>query len=297
MNVGYIGLGVMGGALAQRLQLSRNLHVYDLNKDAIDVLVQDGATDAQSPKDVAATCEIILLCLPKSAHVREVIFGKDGLAESLKPGTIVVDQTSGDPNETRAMAAELAEHGVHMVDAPVSGGTAGAKAGTIAIMVGGEEAHLETVKPILHQISPNVFHCGAIGAGQVMKLINNMVSSSIRMATLEGVAMGVRNGLDLETMTEVLNSGGAKSKVSENLLPALARGEPDSFFFMSLMLKDLNLATQLGIDSGVPVTYGQMTRAMLQTGCNIFGSEANYFDVTRLVAMQAGIEFPSKDTE
>ena len=244
MKIGYVGLGVMGAALAQRLVLSRHIDVFDLREDAVKSLVASGATAAASPAVLARGCDVVLLCLPRSSDVRTAIFGKDGLAEGLKPGSTVVDQTSGDPNETRRMAAELAERGIHMIDAPVSGGAAGAKAGAIAIMVGGEEAQIARVRPIFTDISPNVFVCGDIGAGQVMKLINNMVSSTIRFVTLEGVAMGIRNGLDLQTMTDVLNSGGARSKASESLLPAVVRGEPDSFFLLSLMLKDLNLAIQ-----------------------------------------------------
>lgn len=297
MNIGYIGLGVMGGALARRLQLSRPLHVFDLNAEAVASLVADGATAAASPAALAAACDVVMLCLPRSSNVQAAIFGEGGLAEGLKPGSIVIDQTSGDPGETRRMAADLAARGIHMIDAPVSGGAAGAEAGTIAIMVGGEAEHIGRVRRVLEDISPNVFVCGGIGAGQVMKLINNMVSATIRFVTLEGVAMGVRNGLDLQTMTDVLNSGGARNKASERLLPSVMRGEPDSFFLLSLMLKDLNLATRLAVDSGVPLQFGQVTRAMLQTASNAFGPEANYFDITRLVASQAGIAFPHADGE
>lgn len=292
MEIGYIGLGAMGGALAERLLLSRPLQVFDLNPDAVSTLVSAGATSAGSPAKLGAACDVVLLCLPKSAHVREVLFGDEGLAEGLKPGALVVDQTSGDPTETRKMAAELAERGIHMIDAPVSGGAAGAKAGTIAIMVGGEAAQIERAHPILADISPNVFVCGGIAAGQVMKLINNMVSSTIRFATLEGAAMGIKNGLDLQVITDVLNSGGAKSKASDSLLPAVIRGEPDAFFYLNLMLKDVNLAAQLAIDSGVPSPYGHLTRAMLQTASNAYGPEANYYDITKLVAAQAGITLP-----
>lgn len=285
----------MGGALAQRLSLSRSLQVFDLNAEAVAALVASGAKAAESPAALGAACDVVFLCLPKSAHVRSVLFGEDGLAEGLKPGAVVVDQTSGDPTETRRMAEELAGRGIHLVDAPVSGGAAGARAGTIAIMVGGPAEQVARVQPIFAEISPNVFVCGEIGAGQVMKLINNMVSSTIRFVTLEGVAMGIKNGLDLQVMTDVLNSGGARSKASESLLPAVIKGAPDSFFYLALMLKDVNLATQLAIDSGVPAPYGQMTRGLLQTASNAYGPDANYYDITRLVAAQAGISFPRSE--
>ena len=134
MELGYIGLGAMGGALARRLMLSHKLRVYDLQPDVVSDFAENGAIPAQSPVAMARECDVVLLCLPRSADVREAIFGEGGLIEGLEPGKIVIDQTSGDPDETRAMAAELAEKGITMVDAPVSGGPAGAHAGTIAII-------------------------------------------------------------------------------------------------------------------------------------------------------------------
>ena len=293
MQVGYIGLGVMGSALARRLSLSRPLHVFDLNANALTSLVGAGARAASSPAALAAESDTVMLCLPRSSDVRIALFGEDGVVRGLKPGAIIIDQTSGDPGETRKMAAELSNHDIHLIDAPVSGGAQGAEAGTIAIMVGGDDEQVLRVRPILEEISPNIFHCGGVGSGQVMKLVNNTISASNRFVMLEAVAMGVRNGLDIHTMADVLNSGGARSRASESLLPAIARGEPDSFFLLSLMLKDLNLSTQLAIETGVPLQFGQLTRSMLQMALNAFGPEANYFDISKLVAAQAGIRFKS----
>lgn len=295
MQVGYIGLGVMGGALARRLLLARPVTVFDLDAAAVAGLTEAGATAAGSLPDLASTCDVLLLCLPRSADVRAVIFGDGGLAEGLTPDTIIVDQTSGDPAETRAMAAELAEQGVHMVDAPVSGGVAGAEAGTIAIMCGGPAETLARVRPVFEDISPSIFTCGEIGAGQVMKLINNMISTCNRLAMLEGVAMGRRNGLDTAVMAEVLNAGGARSKASENMLPAVAKGEPDSFFLLELMLKDLSLATTLATTSGVPLQFGQLARGMLQAASNRLGPGTNLFEIADHVAAEAGTSFKPGD--
>ena len=137
MELGYVGLGAMGGALARRLMLSHKLRVLDLRLEAVAEYAENGAIPAQDGTSLARESDIVLLCLPRSADVREAIFGAGGLAEGLSPGKIVVDQTSGNPDDTRAMAAELAEQGITLIDAPVSGGPAGADAGTIAIMVGG----------------------------------------------------------------------------------------------------------------------------------------------------------------
>ena len=137
MELGYVGLGAMGGALARRLMLSHKLRVLDLRPEVVAAFAENGAIPAQDGASLARESDILLLCLPRSADVREAIFGAGGLAEGLSPGKVVVDQTSGNPDDTRAMAAELAEQGITLIDAPVSGGPAGADAGTIAIMVGG----------------------------------------------------------------------------------------------------------------------------------------------------------------
>lgn len=290
-SVGYIGLGVMGGALARRLLTARVLTVFDLNAEAVAGLVEAGATPAESAADLAARCDVVFLCLPKSEHVEAVLFGAGGLAGQLREGSVVVDQTSGDPEVTRSLAERLAERGIGMVDAPVSGGAKGAAAGTITIMTGGAEADLAKVRPILEQISPNIFACGEIGAGQVMKLINNTISLCNRFAMLEGVALGMRNGLDLSVMADVLNSGGAKSKASENMLPGLVKGEPNSFFQMALMLKDLNLASGLAVSCGVPMQFGQLARGMLQAATHAYGEDANLFEISDYVARESGTSF------
>lgn len=290
MEVGYIGLGSMGGALARRLLVSRGLRVFDLKQELVAQFKGAGATPATSAAELARNCDVIILCLPRSANVRAAIFGKDGLAEGLAPGKIVVDQTSGDPSETRRIAAELADRGVHMIDAPVSGGPKGAEAGTIAIMVGGGESVYAAVTPILEQISPNHTYCGPVGAGQVIKLINNTVSTCNRIALLEGVAVGLKNGISMDTMVTVLNAGGARSRTSENLLPLLARGAPVTKFALALMLKDVNLAAQLAMESGAPLQFGQLARGVLQSASNLFGPDANLDDrLAEFVGSQAGV--------
>ncbi|MCE5975210.1 NAD(P)-dependent oxidoreductase [Sinirhodobacter sp. WL0062] len=291
MKVGYVGLGVMGGAIARRLMLSRELQVFDLSENRVADFVANGATAAARLAEMARDCDVVMLCLPRSANVRAAIFAPGGLAEGLSPGKIVVDQTSGDPNDTRSMAGELAKRGVAMLDAPVSGGARGAASGTIAIMAGGTEEDYRRVAPVFDQIGPNHTYCGAIGAGQVLKLLNNTISTCNRFALLEAVAVGVKNGNSMDVMVDVLNAGGARSKSSETMLPALAKGVPNAKFALSLMLKDLNLAAQLAIDSGAPLQFGQLARGMLQAASNSFGPDANIDDIADLVADQAGIRF------
>lgn len=283
MEIGYVGLGAMGGALARRLMLSQKLHVLDLRPDVVQGFTDKGAIPAQNGAALARTCDTVLLCLPRSANVREAIFGPGGLAEGLEPGKILVDQTSGDPDETRAMAAELAERGVTLIDAPVSGGPAGADAGTIAIMVGGPMEAFEKVRPVLESISPNVMHCGDTGNGHVVKLVNNTIAACNRLAMYEAVAMGRKYGLSLQTMSDVINKSSGRSGATERTLPAMLEGKQASNFAIGLMLKDVSLATKLGNNCGAPMMLANIARGMLQAGTYELGEGANLDDITRQI--------------
>tara|TARA_Y100001934_G_scaffold283896_1_gene409289 strand:+ start:452 stop:1276 length:825 start_codon:yes stop_codon:yes gene_type:complete len=271
--------------------LSHKLRVLDLRPEVITEFTDNGAIPAQDGASLARECDIILLCLPRSADVREAIFGPGGLAEGLDSGKIIIDQTSGNPDETRAMAAELAEKGITMIDAPVSGGPAGADAGTIAIMVGGSAEIFGKVKPYLESISPNVMHCGDIGNGHVVKLVNNTMAACNRLAMLEAVAMGRKYGLSLEVMNDVINKSSGRSGASERGLPAMIEGVPSSNFAMALMLKDVTLATQLGINCGAPMLLHNIARGMLQNGLHLCGPEANTDDTAELVEAMADMKF------
>lgn len=291
MKVGYIGLGILGGAIVRRLALSRPVAVFDLNPALVAQQVAAGAVAASGAQDLAASCDVIMLCVPRSENVSQILFGEGGIAEMLKPGQIVIDQTSGDPNVTQALAVRLAERDVVMLDAPVSGGAAGAAQGTLAIMVGGPRDTYDAVTPIFEDISPNHTHCGDIGAGQVLKLLNNTMSTCNRIAMLEALAVGVKNGLTLDVMNRVLNAGGARSAPTERLLPRMVEGGFEATFALALMLKDLNLATSLAVASGAPFQSGQLARGLLQTASNHFGPDANLDDIIELIADQAGTSF------
>lgn len=265
MEIGYIGLGSMGGALAQRLQLSRSLRVYDRDPAVVDQLVAAGASAADSAASLASSSDVVFLCLPTSDHVRSVLFGDDGIAESLRPGSMVVDQTTGDPLATRAFAERLAERDVHLVDAPVSGGIAGARAGTIAIMVGADEERFARVREILHDISPHVFHAGGIGNGQVVKLVNNLLSHSQRILSLEALALAEKNGVDPRTAHEILVSGGGSNAFLEKSFgPRVMHGDLNPGFTLGLAHKDVRLATDLARVSGVPSFFGGLARELYQ---------------------------------
>lgn len=294
MKIGYIGLGAMGGALAGRLLPAHQLVVWDLNGAAVAAFEKRGAKAAPTAADLARECDVVLLCLPRSADVRKLVFGAGGLAEGLTPGKLVIDQTSGVPGETRAIAEKLAQRGVAMIDAPVSGGVAGAAGGTISIMASGTDADYERALPVLTAISPNVFRCGSrVGDGQAMKLVNNVLSAGQRLATLEIVAVGRKMGLSLAAIVDVVNKGSGRNRTTRLMLQNMVDGKPSaSSFAMSLMLKDMNQAVQLGMDGGVPTTVTSAVRSLLQIGVGTRGEKAQLEEMLEVIEQQAGTRIP-----
>ncbi|UVH60549.1 NAD(P)-dependent oxidoreductase [Variovorax paradoxus] len=289
LSVGYIGLGAMGGALAQRLAASYKLHVWDMNREAAQRFEALGAIVPASALDLARQCSVILLCLPRSADVRRLIFGPGGLLEGLAPGTIIIDQTSGIPEETREIARQLQIHDVAMLDAPVAGGVAAAQEGRITMMLSGPAAACEKVLPILQVISPTIVRCGErLGDGQAIKAVNNVMNAACRLATLEVVAMGCKLGLSLASMTEAINQSTGRSRISQNALPALVEGRPSSDFALPLMIKDVDQAIALGRQAGAPMPIAGLTRALLQIGANTVGPTARLEDMIDVIASMAG---------
>jgi 3-hydroxyisobutyrate dehydrogenase len=274
MNIGYVGLGNMGGALARRLQLTHPLSIYDLNAAAVAQMVENGARGCATLRELAESCDVILMCLPTSAHVRAAIFGPEGLSAGLRRGTLLVDQTTGEPHVTRAMAAELAASGVALIDAPVSGGAAGAAAGTIAIMIGAAPEEFARVQPVLAAISSNLFHAGGVGAGQVMKLVNNHLSGAQRLLSMEAMALAVKNGIAPERAREILVSGGARNAFLEKQAPQIIKGNLDVGFTLALMHKDMRQACDLGSASGVPLFFGNLAREVYQMCISERGGDA-----------------------
>ena len=288
MNIGYVGLGNMGGALARRLQLSHSLRVFDLNPAAVADMVERGATACSSLRELGAACDVVLLCLPTSNHVRQAIFGADGLAEGLRSGALVVDQSTGDPNATRAMAAELKAKGIALVDAPVSGGKTGAEAGTIAIMVGAGPDEHARVAPVLAAISSQVFHAGDIGAGQVIKLVNNLISGAQRLLSMEGMALAAKNGVDPQKALDILVAGGARNVFLEKFMAPIIKGNVAVGFTLALMHKDVRLACDLGAASGVPMFFGNLAREFLQLCMSQRGPDAEVHSSAMVFDQLAG---------
>jgi 3-hydroxyisobutyrate dehydrogenase len=223
---------------------------------------------------LAARCDVIFLCLPSSDTVRATLFSEGGLAAACGPGTLVVDQTTGDPTVTRDSAAQLAQSGVELIDAPVSGGPFGADAGTIAIMVGAEPEQFDRIEPILRVISSNVFHAGALGAGQVIKIVNNLMAGGHRALTIEALALAVKSGVDAHKAYEVIMASSGRNFFVETFVESILAGQLGSGFTLSLMHKDMRLACQLGTDAEVPLFFANVAKEFYQVCINELGGGA-----------------------
>jgi len=283
VRLGYIGLGNMGGALAARLAPGGDVYAFDMNAEAVAAQVSLGAAAAPDLRSVAKECDVIFLCLPTSAHVRQVIFGPDGLSGDLRPGTVIIDQTSGDPRETRQINDELASLGVDLVDAPVSGGPVRAAEGTIAIMVGCADEQYARVQTLLHRISPNVCRAGELGSGHAVKLVNNLVSGIIRWATLEGVALAAKLGVCPQSAVEIMSAGGARNDWMAAVMgPQILNGNLANGFSIGLAHKDLKVACELADAASVPLLLGNLTREIYRMCVNEWGYDTKV-DATALM--------------
>jgi 3-hydroxyisobutyrate dehydrogenase len=281
MRLGYVGLGNMGGALARRLMLKHKLTVFDARTQVVQAFAKDGAQPAKSAAEVAKQSDLVLLCLPTSNEVRDAVFGPGGVAEGIAKGGVVADMTTGDPLATRELAKQAEAGGFTLVDAPVSGGPQGATGGTIAIMVGAPASVFEKIKEPLLSISPNVVHCGEVGAGHVAKLCNNMLAAICRTATFEAMSLAVKNGLDPKVAVQVLQKGSGRNYATDITFPRnIVTGDLDQGFTLGLMHKDVRLATQLGTDSGVPLFIGNLVRETFQALIGEHGKDADINQMT-----------------
>ena len=210
MRVGFIGVGTMGGPMAANLiRAGHALTVYDVVPAAMEALVGQGARTAGSPREAAAAGETVISMLPASRHVVAAMFGPDGAIEGLRPGATLIDMSTIDPGTTRRVAEAVGAKGARMLDAPVSGSSTGATAGTLTIMVGGDLATLNGQRDLLGAMGTNVIHCGPIGMGETVKLANNLVSGVTMAAVAEAFALGVKAGADPRILFEVLSKSSA----------------------------------------------------------------------------------------
>ncbi len=253
--IGVVGVGRMGAPMAMNLQRAGyGVVVWDANPKAVRQFDgQDGIAPARSLADMARSCRIILTVLPSSKEVEAVLLGKDGLGPHLLPGSVIIDHTTADPASTKRAAKALQAKRVHLLDAAMSGGVAGAKAGTLTLMVGGDEGVSDTCRPILEAVGKGIFYLGASGSGHAMKLLHNLCSMTVFLATCEAVHLGLRWGFSLKQVVDVLQSGNARSYATEVRFPRyIIPGTFNSGADVALFYKDITLALKLAKDLKVP---------------------------------------------
>ncbi len=290
MEVGYVLCGDLGAAEAQILTRSYPARLWDRGRRSPATLGAGAVAVVTNGATLARACDVIFVRLPHSSDVRAAISGSDGLMGGLSPGKIVVDRTSGDPDQTRAMASELSAVGVALVDAPASGDWDPGDASGPGIVLSGSPDACDTVRPLLEKISPHVLYCGQPGNSQVLDLMIKTMSACTQLATLEIAAMGRKFGLGTETMAEVISKGSGRNRTSQVLLPAIAAGTAVSRFPMPEMLEALTLSTRMGASRGVPMFTAHIARGLLQAGVHRFGEHAVMDDTIELIEGMANIE-------
>ncbi len=290
MKAGFIGLGMMGGPMCRNLVKKGNpALVFDLKPDAMARVRSSGVTEAKSVKEVAAQSDVVFLSLPMPKDVEAVVLGPDGIAAHAKKGTIIVDMSTNAPAVVQRLAKELAQKGITFLDGPVSGGVDGAEAATLAIMVGGDKAAFDKVKPMLECMGKNVFHLGAIGTGSVAKLCNNMVSFCNLAVASEAVMLAKRAGLDPQIMVNVMTASSGASNSLKRVDRKAIHGDFKQEFALNLAYKDLTMALELGRETETPLAYGSYTYTLMQK------ARANGRGLEDVSTLMRDIEEPVKE--
>lgn len=264
MKIGFIGLGIMGRPMAKNLlKAGHELVVFDFNKKAVADLVSNGAASAETGKELASQCDVVITMVPNSPHVRAAVLGENGVAEGAKPGTVIIDMSSIDPTESRAIGAELEKLGIDMLDAPVSGGEPKAIDGTLSVMVGGKKDLFDKYYDMLMVMAGSVVYVGELGAGNVAKLANQIVVAVNIAAVSEALTFAKKAGTDPELVYQAIRGGLAGSTVMDAKAPMMLNRNFKPGFRIELHIKDLNNALNAAhnVSSPVPLT-GQLMEIM-----------------------------------
>ncbi len=286
-RIGFIGLGIMGSGMARNLLTKGHaLCVWNRSPERLAPILEAGATAAESPAALAARSDLVMICVSDTPDVEQVALGPGGVLEGLSPGSLVVDHSSISPRATRRLAEAAAAEGAHWLDAPVSGGSEGAARGTLSIMVGGDPAQLDRARPYLEAYGTTITHVGLSGAGQIAKIVNQILVVVTQQGVGEALLLAQAGGLDLNTAIDAVKGGAAGSWMLANRGPQMARRDWRPGFTIDLQQKDLRLALDAANELGVPVPATalvfQLYRGLQQQG---LGQEGNHALVKALEQM------------
>jgi len=291
MIAGFIGLGTMGAPMARNiLAKGHELVVFDVVPQSMSSVTLAGARAAASPRDVAQRADFIITMLPDSPDVERVAAGPDGILAGIRAGSVYIDMSTIDPATTRRIGAQVRAKGAEMIDSPVGKTADAAVAGTLTLMVGGDAAVIARCRPLLDCMGTDFFHCGDLGAGQTMKLLNNLLAQALGAASTEALVAGVKAGLTLDTMLRVLRTTMAWNNQLAIAMPKRSLvGNFEPGFMMKLAQKDCRLALQMVDALGVDAPLGRATLASLDEGIRHGLQNMDVGAMLKLREEQAGV--------
>ena len=296
MQVGFIGIGVMGRPMVLNLlKAGHQVTIFARHPDKPEVqeVLQAGARQAPSPRAVAIASDVVITMVPNSMQVEEVVAGEQGIFEGARKGLIIIDMSTIATTVSQKLAKAAAERGVHFLDAPVSGGSQGAVNGTLTIMVGGEREIFEQVRPVLEGMGKkeNIFYVGPSGSGEVVKIVNNMLTGVFAAAIAEAFVLGVKAGADVETMAKIIGvSSGASWQLSNQFPLRAFNGSFQPGFMTDLLHKDLGLALDLAAENQTPIAMTALTRQMYEMArASGYGRE-DYTSLLKVLEKMADVE-------
>ncbi len=295
MRVGFIGLGNMGNPMALNvLKAGHELAVYDVRREVAQNLEEAGAHWAGSPKEVALQSEVVLTSLPGPPEVEAVVTGSEGIFAGLDTGSAYIDMSTNSPTTMRKLAAEAEKRGLALLDAPVTGGVPRARNATLTVFVGGEKAYFESFQPLLSKIGSKVFHLGPVGCGNVTKLVNNMMAFINFVGASEGLAIGVKAGVDPQALLDAIQTGSGNSMILEFGLQSFVKGEAALGFATALAAKDLGLAVELGKEVEVPAEVGPMVEAIVSRFRDAGHGQDDLLALVRDFIQRSGVNMAGK---
>lgn len=290
-RIGFAGLGTMGAAMAANLQKAGfRVGVWNRTRGKAAALVDAGATEHDTPADLGAGSDVVVVCVSDTPDVEAVLFGDRGVASGIKPGSLIIDCSSISPSSTRAFAERFKGQGVGYVDAPVSGGSEGAKHATLTIFVGGTEADAARARPVLEALGKTITHFGPPGSGQAVKAVNQVVIAGGYLAVAEGLVLAMKAGLDPEAVAAALGGGAAGSWVLANRAGRMIANEYPLGFRTALHLKDLGIALEMARETGVAMPVAALA-AQLEAGLVARGyGDEDVSNLARAIRSLAGLE-------
>jgi 3-hydroxyisobutyrate dehydrogenase len=292
MKVAFLGLGDIGALIAHHLARPPfELVVWNRTASKAEEFARTHkVVVASTPAEAVAGAQVVITCLPSSIEVEAILHGENGMLGALKKGAVMIDCTSGDPPTSRSIAAELGGRGVEFIDAPVSGGTTAAKAGTLTVMWGGEESVFERIHPVIEAFGKTIVHAGGVGAGDALKAVNNALLAVHILSAAEGLAVLVKAGVKPATALQVINASSGRSNSSENLIPqrVLTRAFPRTFR-LALLEKDIGIAAVMAEDLDVRTPIISLTAERFHEAREKLGEQADHVEAVKMVEEENGV--------